>query len=68
LGSATRDAKVSVILADAEESFVTVPLLSGDVYYVKNGAVKGFGMANRVVAGILAVFFLFRVFNALTAN
>jgi hypothetical protein len=30
-------------------------LLFGDVYYVKNNQVESFGIANRIVAGILAI-------------
>ena len=29
-------------------------LLFGDIYYVKNNQVESFGIANRIVAGILA--------------
>ncbi len=38
-------------------------LLFGDIYYPKRGEILGFGIANRIVAGILAVFFLYRVFG-----
>jgi len=39
-------------------------LLFGDVYYQKNGEVKSFGVANRIVAGILALFILIRIIGA----
>lgn len=35
-------------------------LVTGDVYYVKKGEVRSFGMANRVLAGILGVAWLVR--------
>lgn len=38
-------------------------LLLGDVYYQKNGKVQSFGLANRVVAGVIAVVILIRAFN-----
>lgn len=41
-------------------------LLSGDVYYPRRGKVQSFGVANRIVAGILAVLILFSVINAFT--
>ncbi len=40
-------------------------LLFGDVYYQKKGAIKSFGLANRIVAGIIALFILFSIINAL---
>lgn len=39
-------------------------LLSGDVYYLKEGRVKSFGMANRIVAGIVGVLILMKWFGA----
>ncbi len=30
-------------------------LVSGDVYYTKRGELKSFGLANRIVAGIIGV-------------
>ena len=30
-------------------------LLFGDIYYVKNNEVESFGVANRIVAGIIAL-------------
>jgi hypothetical protein len=39
-------------------------LLFGDVYYQKKGEVKSFGIANRIVAGIIAVFILIRIIGA----
>ncbi len=38
-------------------------LLFGDVYYQRNGGVKSFGMANRIFAGIIAVFWLYTIFR-----
>ena len=40
-------------------------LLFGDVYYEKKGELKSFGLANRVVAGVIAVFILFQVIEAI---
>lgn len=34
-------------------------LIFGDIYYVKKGRVVAFGIANRIVAGILALVFIF---------
>jgi hypothetical protein len=39
-------------------------LLFGDIYYEKKGVVKSFGLANRIVAGLIAVAFLYNVFKA----
>jgi hypothetical protein len=33
-------------------------LITGDVYYCKKGEVKAFGMANRIVAGIIGIVWL----------
>jgi hypothetical protein len=33
-------------------------LLTGDVYYRNGGQVRNFGLANRIVAGLIAVFWL----------
>lgn len=41
-------------------------LLFGDIYYEKKGVVKSFGVANRVVAGIVAALILYGVFQAIT--
>lgn len=41
-------------------------LLFGDIYYQKKGEVKSFGVANRVVAGIIAALVLYGLFRALT--
>ena len=38
-------------------------LLFGDVYYLKNGKVKSFGLANKIIAGLIAVVILFRIFS-----
>jgi len=37
-------------------------LLFGDVYYEKNGKVKSFGLANKIIAGVIAVVVLYRIF------
>ena len=39
-------------------------LLFGDVYYQKKGEVKSFGLVNRIVAAIIAIFVLIRIFGA----
>ncbi len=36
-------------------------LLTGDVYYTKRGVVKSFGVANRIVAGIIAAIWLYAI-------
>jgi len=41
-----------------------VILLFGDVYYQKKGEVKSFGIVNRIVAGIIAVFILLKIIEA----
>lgn len=43
-------------------------LLFGDVYYERNGEVKSFGTANRVVAGAIAVFILYRITSIFISN
>ncbi len=40
-------------------------LLFGDVYYVKRGEVTSFGLANRIVAGIIAVGILLKIISGL---
>lgn len=40
-------------------------LLFGDVYYVKKGAVVSFGIANRIVAGIIGLLFLANILGKL---
>ena len=37
-------------------------LLFGDVYYQKNGKVKSFGLANKIIAGVIAIGVLFKIF------
>lgn len=39
-------------------------LLFGDIYYEKKGEVKSFGIANRVVAGIIAVLYVYGLASA----
>ena len=41
-----------------------VILITGDVYYRKKGEVRAFGMANRVVAGLLALLWLYAIIRA----
>ncbi len=41
-------------------------LISGDIYYQKKGEVKSFGTANRIVASLIALFWLYGLFQALT--
>jgi len=36
-------------------------LLFGDVYYVKDGRVVSFGLANRIVAGLIALGILYNL-------
>lgn len=40
-------------------------LISGDVYYPKNGEVKSFGLANRIAAGVIAVFILAKLVQSI---
>ncbi|MGE0485644.1 MAG: hypothetical protein AB7Q81_15975 [Gammaproteobacteria bacterium] len=41
-------------------------LLFGDVYYPSKGEVRSFGLANRIVAGLIGVYFIFNVVAAVT--
>ena len=41
-------------------------LLLGDVYYKKRGKVKSFGMANRIVAGLIALVLLWNIARLFT--
>ena len=36
-------------------------LLFGDVYYLKKGEVKSFGLLNRIVAGTLLLLYVYQV-------
>lgn len=36
-------------------------LLFGDIYYEKRGRIVGFGIANRLVAGAVAVYFIYSI-------
>lgn len=45
-----------------------VILVSGDVYYLRSGEVKNFGMANRIVAGLIGVFWLMQIIAAAVAT
>ena len=38
-------------------------LLFGDVYYLKKGEVKSFGLANRIIAGLAAIAILCKIFK-----
>ena len=40
-------------------------LLTGDVYYRKKGEVRRFGMANRIVAGLIGLLWLVAIIQAL---
>ena len=40
-------------------------LLFGDIYYQRKGEVRSFGVANRVVAGIIAALWLYAGIGAL---
>jgi len=37
-------------------------LIFGDIYYEKQGRVVSFGIANRVVAGLIGVFVIYSIF------
>lgn len=39
-------------------------LITGDVYYERHCELRSFGTANRIVAGLAGMVFLFRVFGA----
>ena len=41
-------------------------LLLGDVYYKKRGKVKSFGIANRIVAGLIALVILWNIARLFT--
>jgi hypothetical protein len=43
-------------------------LITGEVYYVKKGVVQRFGIANRVVAGLIALLWLSGVIRAVTGG
>ena len=43
-------------------------LLFGDIYYEKKGEVKSFGVSNRVVAGLIAAYFLYSVVRVLISG
>jgi hypothetical protein len=38
-------------------------LITGDVYYPKRGEIKSFGIANRVVAGIIGLVWIRKAFT-----
>ena len=40
-------------------------LLTGDVYYARNGEVQRFGIANKIVAGLIALVWSWALINAL---
>lgn len=42
-------------------------LITGDVYYMKGSQIRSFGTANRVVAGIIALIWLSKVAQFVTA-
>jgi hypothetical protein len=41
-------------------------LMLGDVYYQGKDGVKSFGIANRIVAGIIAVIYIIKIISSLT--
>ncbi|HYK82206.1 MAG TPA: hypothetical protein VEU55_03610 [Gemmatimonadales bacterium] len=43
-------------------------LWTGDVYYWKKGEVRAFGMANRIVAGLIALLWLAAIMNAIAGR
>ena len=43
-------------------------LLFGDVYYEKKGEVKSFGIANRVVAGLVGAYYVARLVEGLSGG
>ena len=43
-------------------------LLSGEVYYVRGGEVRAFGIANRIVAGIIALIWIWLIVVAFSAT
>lgn len=43
-------------------------LIFGDVYYQKKGKVKSFGLANRIVAGIIAVLWIWKVVDIILSS
>ena len=42
--------------------------LFGDVYYEKKGEVKSFGIANRVVAGLVGAYYVARLAEGLSGG
>lgn len=45
-------------------SFIPIALgllISGDIYYQRNGVVRSFGLANRIVAGIIGFFYALKL-------
>ncbi len=38
-------------------------LIFGDIYYMKKGKVVSFGMANRIVAGLIGIVFIASLFG-----
>ena len=48
--------------------FALAILISGDVYYQKKGEVKAFGLANRIVAGLIGIFWAVALVQALTGH
>lgn len=45
-----------------------VILLSGNVYYKKKGVVVPFGMANKVLAALFSLVWIYRVYIAITGS
>jgi len=43
-------------------------LIFSNVYYKKKGQVVKFGLANKIVAGLIALLFISRIYGALTSG
>jgi hypothetical protein len=43
-------------------------LVTGDVYYPKRGEVRSFGIANRIVAGLIALGWLYWIVRAVVGS
>lgn len=43
-------------------------LISGDIYYQKKGEVKSFGTANRIVASLIALLWLYSLVQAFNGH
>ncbi len=43
-----------------------VILLSGDVYYTRGGTLRSFGLANRIVAGVVGLLYIHMLITEIT--